>query len=166
MCNIRRFTDCESCTRPISTNSRSIEAGECGLTRETCFLACRLELDAVAVLLWISWCVLGGVDVFRFFRSFFFLRTHTACCTYESASCLIYLSTCADCESCTGTISTKPGSMEAGERGLTRGTHFFAHRLEVVAVAGLMWVSWCAFGGADFFVFFFPTFFFLRTHTA
>ena len=88
------FTGCESCTRPISTNPGSMEAGEYGLTRGTCFLACRLELDAVAGLLWISWCVLGGADfsVFFFF-DFFFLRTHTACCKYEAASCLIYLST-------------------------------------------------------------------------
>ena len=56
-----------------------------------------------------------------------------------------------DCESCTRPISTNPGSTEAGEYGLTRGTCFFARRLEVVAVAGLMWVSWCVFGGAGFF---------------
>ena len=56
-----------------------------------------------------------------------------------------------DRESCTGLISTNPGSMETGEYGLTRGTWFFAGRLEVVAVAGLMWVSWCVFGGAGFF---------------
>ena len=61
----------------------------------------------------------------------------------------------ADCESCTRPISTNPGSMEAGEYGLTRGTWFFARRLEVVAVAGLMWVSWCVFGGAGFFRVFF-----------
>ena len=58
------FTDCESCTRPISTNPGSMEAGEYGLTRGTCFLACRLELDAVAGLLWISWCVSGGANFF------------------------------------------------------------------------------------------------------
>ena len=50
--------------------------------------------------------------------------------------------------------------MEAGEHGLTRGVRFVAVCLEVVAVAGLMWVSWCVFGGADFFVLFFPRFFF------
>ena len=55
-----------------------------------------------------------------------------------------------DCESCTRPISTNPGSMEAGEYGLTRGTRFVARCLEVVAVAGLMWVSWCVLGGADF----------------
>ena len=66
------FTDCECCTRPISTNSGSMEAGEYGLTLGTCFLACRLELDAVAGLLWISWCVLGGADFFAFFFSNFF----------------------------------------------------------------------------------------------
>ena len=56
-----------------------------------------------------------------------------------------------NCESCTRPISTNPRSMEAGKHGLTRGTCFFAHRLEVVAVAGLMWVSWCVFRGTGFF---------------
>ena len=56
-----------------------------GLTHGTCFLACRLELDAVAGLLWISWCVLGGADFFSvFFFSICFLQTHTACCKYEA----------------------------------------------------------------------------------
>ena len=32
--------------------------------------------------------------------------------------------------------------MDAGEHGLTRGMWFFARRLEVVAVAGMVWVSW------------------------
>ena len=58
-----------------------------------------------------------------------------------------------DCESCTKPIYTNPGSMEAGEYGLTRRTCFVASRLEVIAVAGLPWVSWCVLGGADFFVF-------------
>ena len=31
--------------------------------------------------------------------------------------------------------------------------------LEVVAVAGLVWISWCVFGGADYFVFVFFNFF-------
>ena len=88
------FTDCESCTRPISTNPTSMESGEYEITLGTCFLACRLELDAVTGLLWISWCVLRGADSFSvFFSRFFFLRTHTACSKYEAASCLIYLST-------------------------------------------------------------------------
>ena len=58
-----------------------------------------------------------------------------------------------------GPISINPGSMEAGEYGLTRGTCFAAHRLEVVAVAGLLWISCCVLGGADFFVFLFRFFF-------
>ena len=66
------FTDCESCTRPISTNPVSMEAGEYGLTRVTCFVARRLEVVTVAGLLWISWCVLGGADFFMFFSSIFF----------------------------------------------------------------------------------------------
>ena len=55
--------------------------------------------------------------------------------------------------------------MEAGVYGLTRGMCFVARRLEVVAIAGLLRISWCALGGADFFFFFFP-FSIFRTHTA
>ena len=63
------LTDCESCTSPISTNPGSMELGEYELTRGTCFIACRLELHAVAGLLWISLCVLGGADFHVFFFS-------------------------------------------------------------------------------------------------
>ena len=79
--------------RPISTNPGSMEAGECGQTRGTCFLARRLEVVAVAGLLWISWCVLGGANFafcffcFRFF--FFFERTWPA--ASMKPPCLIYL---------------------------------------------------------------------------
>ena len=52
--------------------------------------------------------------------------------------------------------------MEAGKYGLTRGTYFVARRLEVVAVAGLLWISWCALGAAGFRVFFFSIFFFFE----
>ena len=54
------FTDYESCTRPISTNPESMEMREYGLTRETCFVVCRLEVVAVAGMLWNLWCVLGA----------------------------------------------------------------------------------------------------------
>ena len=40
--------------------------------------------------------------------------------------------------------------MEAGEYALTLGMCFVARRLEVVAVAGLMWISWCVLGAARF----------------
>ena len=66
------FTDCESCTRPISTNPGSMEAGEYGLTRGTCFVACRLEVVAVTGLLWISWWLDAAgffVSIFLFFFS-------------------------------------------------------------------------------------------------
>ena len=88
------FTDCESCTRPISTNLGSVEAGEYGLTRGTCFVARRLDLVAVAGLLWLSWCALGGADffVFVFFR-FFFLFERTGPAANTRPPCLIYLST-------------------------------------------------------------------------
>ena len=42
--------------------------------------------------------------------------------------------------------------MEASEYGLTRGTCFVVRRLEVVVVAGLLWIQWFVLGGADFFV--------------
>ena len=60
------FTDYESCTRPISTNPISMEAGEHELTRETCFS----RGGRVRRLLRRSWCVLGGVDFFVFFFLF------------------------------------------------------------------------------------------------
>ena len=56
--------------------------------------------------------------------------------------------------------------MEAGVYGLTRGMCYVARRLEVVAVAGLLWISWCVWGGVDFVLFSFSSIFFLRTHTA
>ena len=48
-----------------------MEAGKYGLKRGTCFVLRRLEVVAVAVLLWLSWCVLGGVDFFVFFAIYF-----------------------------------------------------------------------------------------------
>ena len=53
-------TDCESCTRPVSTKPGSMEAGEYGLTRGTCFVArrcrggrgCRAAVDIV-VCFWV-----------------------------------------------------------------------------------------------------------------
>ena len=72
----------------------------------------------------------------------------------------------SDCESCTRTISGNPGSLESGEYGLTRGTCFVARRLEVVAVAGLLWISFFFWGGAissSFFLFDFFFNFFERT---
>ena len=65
------FTDYESCTRPISTSPGSMEAGEYGLTRGKCFVARRLEVVAVAGLLWISWWVLVAAG-FRVFHDFTF----------------------------------------------------------------------------------------------
>ena len=86
-------TDCENCTRLISTNPESMEAGEYELTRGTCSIACRLELHAVAGLLRISWCVRMGRNSPCFSFPIFFLRTHTACCKYEATSGLHCLPT-------------------------------------------------------------------------
>ena len=60
-------------------NLKRMKAGQYRLTRVTCLLARRLELDVVAGLLSISWCVLGwGADfaVFFFFDFFFSSNAH------------------------------------------------------------------------------------------
>ena len=56
--------------------------------------------------------------------------------------------------------------MEAGEYGLTRGTCFVARRLELVMVAGLLWLLGGFSAGRDFSCFFFSILIFLRAHTA
>ena len=78
------FTDCESCTGPISTNLGSTEAVEHGLKRRTCFVARDFEVVAVAGLLRISWWVLGAAGFRVFFLSFFF-RTPMDSCKNEGA---------------------------------------------------------------------------------
>ena len=90
------FTDCESCTRQISTNPGSMEASEYELTRATCFTARRLEVVAIAGPLRISWCVLGAAGFVCVFllRFFFFERTRPA--ASMRTPCLIYLSTSID----------------------------------------------------------------------
>ena len=132
------FTDCESCTRPISTNPGSTEAGEYGLTCGTCFVARRLEVVAVTGLLWISWCVMGEADffVFFFFNFFFFKRTRPA--ASMRPPCLIYLSTssrvgrthiCSQIGFCMG-YSRHPllRGPTIGENGIDNGSQFSAHR--------------------------------------
>ena len=91
MCNIRGFTDCESCKRPISTNPGSMEAGKYELKRGTCFVSRRLEVVRVAGLLWVSWCVLGAAG-FRLLLSFFFFE-RTRPDSSMTPPCFIYLST-------------------------------------------------------------------------
>ena len=61
-----------------------MEAGEYGLTRGTRFVACCLEVIAVAGLIGFRGVFSVGQD-FLFYRFYlhFFLRTHTACCKYE-----------------------------------------------------------------------------------
>ena len=86
-------TDCKSCTKPVSTSPRSMEADDYGLTRGTCFVARRLEVVAVAGVLWISWCVWVGriSSCFFFMDVFFFERTQSA--ASMRPPCFIYLST-------------------------------------------------------------------------
>ena len=159
-----------------------MEAGEHGLTRGTWVFARRLEVVAVIGLMWGSWCVFDGARCFLVFLFRFVFCERTRPAASMRPPCLIYvytitgvrtgchyfisLSVClsvylcvtfvvfTDCESCTRPISTNSGSMQAGEHGLTRGTWVVARRLDVVAVSGMMWVSWCVFGGAGFFTVF------------
>ena len=51
------FTDFKSCTKLISPNTWSTEAGEYRLTRGTRFVARRLDLVLITELLRISWCI-------------------------------------------------------------------------------------------------------------
>ena len=72
-----------------------MEAGEHGLTRGTWFhrglsRGGRGRRAAVDFVVCFGW---GEFFADFFFVDFFLLRTHTACCKYEAASCLIYLST-------------------------------------------------------------------------
>ena len=85
-------SDRESCTKPISTNSGSMVAREYGLTRASCFLECRIKLDAVAGLLSISWCVLGRADFSVFFFCIFFCFERKRPAASMRLPCLIYLS--------------------------------------------------------------------------
>ena len=95
------FTDCESCTRPISTNSASMEASKYGLERGTCFVSRRLDMVLVAGLLWLSWCDLGGAVFFGFFFDCFFFFERTRPVAIVRPPCLIYLSTtCLFCHEC------------------------------------------------------------------
>ena len=57
-----------------------------GVPSGTCFTARRLEVVAVAGLLWIYFvvCFFSVWWDFVFFFSFFLLRTHTAYCKYEA----------------------------------------------------------------------------------
>ena len=82
-----------------------------------------------------------------------------------SVSVCVTLVVFTDCESCTRPISTNPVSMESGEYGLMRGRYFIAYRLELHAVAGLLWILWCVLGWADFSVFFFFSFFIFSSNT-
>ena len=59
-------------------------------------------------------------------------------------------------ESCTSPIFTNPRAMGASKYWLTGGTCFVPRRLEMVAVTGLLCVSWCVLGAAGFH--FFPFF--------
>ena len=116
-----------------------------------------------------------GQESLFILRPFFAFRAkkplHTGVrtgCHYLISLCVYVCVTFAvftDCESRARPISTNPGSMEAGEHGLTRGTCFFPRRLEVVAVAGLMSISWRVFGGAGFFCVCFFSFFFVFERT-
>ena len=83
--------------RSISTKPGCMEeACEYGLTRGTCFVARRLKVVVVAGLLWIYsvLCCFSFWWDFVFFRSFSFLRAHSACGKYKATSCFIYRSSC------------------------------------------------------------------------
>ena len=91
---VRVYTYACMQARPISTNPGSMEE-ECeyGLTSATCFTARRLEMVAVAGLLWIYFvvCFFSVWWDFVFFRLLYFERTRPA--ASMRPPCLMYLST-------------------------------------------------------------------------
>ena len=62
------------------------EECEYGLPTRTCFTGRRLEVVAVAGLLWVYFvvCFFGFGGISCFFLSFSLLRTHAAYCEYEA----------------------------------------------------------------------------------
>ena len=94
----------------------------------------------------------GAYDRLTLFNYYSRISLSVCCVLCTSCVCVTFV-VFTDCERCTRLISSNPGSMEAGEYGLTRRTCFVARRLEVVAVAGLLWISWCVLGFRFFFVF-------------
>ena len=66
------------------TRVNDMKADEYGLTRGTCFVARRLGVVAIAGILRISWCVLGGAGFFRVFQAFTFSNSCT--CTRTLAA--------------------------------------------------------------------------------
>ena len=64
--------DCESCTRPISATPVPTGADEFTLIRGSCFVAGRLELAAIALLLPRFWGHWAAVIVFKGQFSFFY----------------------------------------------------------------------------------------------
>ena len=87
------FTDCESCTRPISTHPGSMEAGECveGVGRVSSYAVSRWSRSPGrcgfrAVFEW------GGVFRDFFFRLLFFFERPRPAASLRPP-CLIYLST-------------------------------------------------------------------------
>ena len=61
MYNIRQFYWLRGLYKADSTNPESFKADEYELMRGTCFVARRLDIVAVAGVLWISLCVLSVV---------------------------------------------------------------------------------------------------------
>lgn len=73
VCAFRTIVDSERFNWSISTYLVSTKAGECGLTRGTCFVAGRLELAAVAVM---PWCAMSAAIFCLLFSIFFLANAH------------------------------------------------------------------------------------------
>lgn len=167
--------DCESLTRLISADLGSMKEGEYRLTRAAFFDARRVQVVAVAGILWSWWCASSAAGYLGdFFRYLLFEPTQPA----ESMRppCLLYLSTTVvqggvqasvielacmslyclsgvyitNCESYTGPITAKPESIEAFEPEGTHGTCFVERRREVITVARLLWFWWYVLSAARF----------------
>ena len=90
--------------------------------------------------------IAGGGDVSFLFFSFFCASVKQRTGRGNEATDAVF--PIGNYESCTRPISTNPGSINAGEHRLTRWTCSVSRRLEVVSVAGLLWIPFCVLGGA------------------
>ena len=91
----------------------------------------------------------GGV-LLCCFSIFYVSFEHTWPVAIMRPPCLIHLFCGTNCESCTRPIFTTPRSMGADEYMPEGRTCFIARLFEMVAIARLLWISWCVLGAAGF----------------
>lgn len=91
---------------------------------------------------------------FQYFNSLSVCRSVCLLCS----ACLRFLAISSIARAVQGRFPEARDLQKAREPGLTRGACFVARRLEVLAVAGLLWLRSCVLGAAGFRVVFVGSF--------